>query len=185
MQIPILISFLALVCAFPVLAAPPALPPLPAGVTELKFNEFFVNPVGPRGLELTDKLRGLDGRRVRILGYMAHREVQPPGMFLLTPFPVEVHDHDNSLAEDFPASVVQVTVPKPRDQPVPYTPGLMLLTGILDLGNRAEPDGRVSLVRLELEPALSLSNGPPPPPAAKTHRPAKGRTVKGAEKLLW
>src|SRR5689334_5693118 len=40
------------------------LPPLPAGVTELKFGEFFVRPVGPRGLELTDKLLGLDGQRV-------------------------------------------------------------------------------------------------------------------------
>jgi hypothetical protein len=148
------------------------IPPLPAGVTELKFNEFFVSPVGPRGLELTEKLRELDGQKVRILGYMAHREAQPPGVFLLTPFPVQVHDHDNGLAEDFPASVVQVSVPTLREQPVPYAPGLMLLTGTLSLGNRPEPDGRVSLVRLELDP---------PPAVAKrgVRSPAKG-----AEKLM-
>ena len=32
------------------------LPPLPSGVTELKFNEFFVTPVGPLGLELWKRL---------------------------------------------------------------------------------------------------------------------------------
>lgn len=156
-------------------AAPPTLPPLPAGVTELKFNEFFVNPVGPRGLELTEKLRGLAGRKVRILGYMAHREAQPPGGFLLTPLPVEVHDHDNALAEDFPASVVQVSVPTMRDQPVPHTPGLMLLTGTLSVGNRPEPDGRISLVQLELDP---------PSPAAKQRRLDGKSAAKGAQRLM-
>lgn len=155
-------------------AASTKLPPLPAGVTELKFNDFFVKPVGPRGLELTEKLRSLDGQRVRILGHMAHRDVQPAGTFLLTPFPVAIHDHDNSLAEDMPASVVQVEVPHLKDQAIPFAPGLMLLTGTLSLGNRAEPDGRVSLVRLELDPP-----GKYRPAGAFTNR----RTAKGAEAL--
>lgn len=133
-------------------AASTKLPPLPNGVTELKFSEFFATPVGPRGLILTDKLRSLEGQRVRILGYMAHRDGQPPGAFLFTPFPVQIHDHDNGLAEDFPASAVLVSVPTLREQPVPFVPGLMLLTGTLSLGNRPEPDGRISMVRLELDP---------------------------------
>jgi len=169
------ISLLAIACALSIQAAPQSLPPLPAGVTELKFNEFFVNPVGPRGLELTEKLCGLDGRKVRILGYMAHRETQPPGGFLFTPIPVEVHDHDNSLAEDFPANVVQVLVPTLRDQPVPHTPGLMLLTGTLSIGNRPEPDGRISLVRLELDP---------PSPAKQKTRVSGKSAAKGAQKLM-
>jgi hypothetical protein len=48
----------ALLAALLCLASPSPgaqeLPPLPKGVAELKFSEFFVNPVGPRGLELTD-----------------------------------------------------------------------------------------------------------------------------------
>ena len=124
-------------------------PPLPNGVTELKFSEFFALPVGPRGLELTEKLRGLEGRRVRILGYMAQRAEQPPGGFLLTPFPMQVKDQDNDF---FPASVLQVSVPTMRGQTVPFAPGLMLLTGTLATGNRVEPDERVSLVRLALDP---------------------------------
>lgn len=170
------IFLLAIACTLSIQAAPPTLPPLPAGVTELKFNEFFVNPVGPRGLEFTEKLRGLDGRRVRILGYMAHREVQPPGVFLFTPFPVEVHDHDNGLAEDFPASVVQVSVPTLRDQPVPHARGLMLLTGTLSIGNQSEPDGRVSLVRLVLDP--------PSVPAKPRSAMNKRAAAKGAERLM-
>src|SRR6188474_3449389 len=71
-------------------AAAEQLPPLPNGVAELKFSEFFVNPVGPRGLELTDKLKELDGKRVRILGYMAAQDERPPGSFLLTPVPVHL-----------------------------------------------------------------------------------------------
>jgi hypothetical protein len=54
--------------------AAPVLPPLPAGATELNFSEFFVSPVGDRGLMLTEKLRGLDGKRVRILGYIVRQE---------------------------------------------------------------------------------------------------------------
>ena len=171
------ISTAAILCALSITihATSATLPPLPAGVTELKFNEFFVNPVGPRGLELTEKLRGLDGRKVRILGYMAHRETQPPGGFLFTPIPVEVHDHDNSLAEDFPANVVQVLVQTLRDQPVPHTPGLMLLTGTLSIGNRPEPDGRISLVRLELDP---------PSPAKQKTRVSGKSAAKGAQRLM-
>src|SRR6478735_2398628 len=38
-----------------------ALPSLPPEVTELRFNEFFRQPIGPRGLEYTEKLRSLEG----------------------------------------------------------------------------------------------------------------------------
>ncbi len=130
----------------------PALPPLPAGVTELKFNKFFVQPVGDRGLELTDKLLKLDGQRVRILGYMVRQEEATPGKFLFAPLPVEVHEHDSQFADDLPPSTVHVFMPVCRDQPVPYTRQILLLTGTLNVGNREEADGRISLVRLTLDP---------------------------------
>jgi hypothetical protein len=132
--------------------APPKLPPLPDGVAELKFNEFFVMPVGPRGLELTDKLRSLDKRKVRMLGYMVQEEHAPRGRFIFAPFPAQIHNHDNYLAEDLPPSVVHVQMPYLCDQPVSYTPGLMLLTGTLSVGSQPEVNGRVSMVRLTLDP---------------------------------
>ena len=128
------------------------MPPLPKDVTELKFGDFFVRPVGTHGLELTDKLRQLDGRRVRILGYMVHQEEPPPGRLLLAPVPAQIHEHDNGLADDLPASTLFVSVPTSPAATVPHVPGLMLLTGTLNVGGRTEPDGRISLVRLALDP---------------------------------
>lgn len=143
------------------------LPPLPAGVSELKFSDFFVLPVGTRGLKVTDKLRKLDGQRVRILGYMVHQEEPPAGRFLFTPMPAQIHEHDNGLADDLPASTLYVSVPSLRTEEVPYVPGLMLLTGKLSVGNQAEPDGRISVARLALDPP-ETSAPPVGPPADKT-----------------
>ena len=151
----------------------PGLPPLPAGVTELKFNEFFVSPIGERGLTLTEKLRGLDGQRVRILGYMARQEAATPGKLLLAPLPVQVCEHDSEFADDLPPSTVHVFVAGCRDQPVPFTPKPLLLTGTLSVGNRDESDGRISIVRLTLEPS---------PREAMARKPSA--TEKGAERLV-
>lgn len=129
----------------------PALPPLPAGLTELKFSEFFVSPVGDRGLTLTDKLQSLDGKRVRILGYMAQQEKPVPGMFLFSAFPVRLNEEHYGLADDLPAATCFVSMPKNRDRVVTHTTQLMLLSGTLSVGNREEPDGRISTVRLALE----------------------------------
>jgi hypothetical protein len=138
-------------------AAAEQLPPLPKGVVELKFSEFFVSPIGPRGLELSDKLKALDGKRVRILGYMAAQDERPPGCFLLTPVPVHLHDHDSALADDLPATTVHVFMP--GVSAIGYTGNLLLLSGTLSLGNRPEPDGRVSLVRLTLDPQQRFGRG--------------------------
>jgi len=154
------------------------LPLLPAGVSELKFSDFFVAPTGSRGLEFTAKLRDLDGRRVRILGYMVRQEDAPPGRLLLTPVPSEIHEHDNGLADLLPPSTVFVSVPTVPKAPVPHTPGLLLLTGTLRVGNRAEPDGRISAVRLELDP-------PPSVKSSKTHSKFSTPVLKGAERLTY
>lgn len=154
-------SLVALTCALSVQAAPSTtkqtLPPLPNGVTELKFGEFFVNPVGPKGLTPTKKLRRLDGKRVRMIGYMVEQDKGVPGVFLFSALPIHLHDHDSALADDLPAAVVHVTVPTCRDQKVPYARGLMLLSGTLSLGPRNEPDGRISFVRLALDPPEGYS----------------------------
>ena len=128
-----------------------AVPTLSVGVTELKFTEFFVSPIGDRGLALTDKMRSLDGKRVRILGYMARQEQPAPGMFLFNAIPVRLNEEHYGLADDLPAATLFVSMPRNREQVVPHTPGLMLLTGTLSVGNREETDGRISTVRLALE----------------------------------
>jgi hypothetical protein len=128
------------------------LPPLPEGVAELRFADFFKTPVGPRGLELTDRLRSLDGRRVRLLGFMVRQTDPLPHCFLLAPRPVTLHEHEYGFADELPASTVHVFTPTNLPPAVPFTPDPLLLTGTLGVGNRNEPSGRVSLVRLQLDP---------------------------------
>lgn len=142
---------------FRVFAAPPArpalskfkIPPPQKGVTDLKFSEFFVNPIGPAGLDYTSKLQSLNSKRVRILGHMVHQENRPPGTFLLSAIPV--HDDHYGLADDLPASTLLVIDPSNRWKIVRHVPGLVLVSGTLELGRREEPDGRISLVRLVLD----------------------------------
>jgi hypothetical protein len=150
------------------------LPPLPTGVQELNFKDFFKMPVGDYGLELTDYLHSLDGKRVRMLGYMvfedltrcnsctiaktvggrpvpAWMEATVPGRMMFTFRPCAVSFSHYGLSDDLPPQTVFVTVPDKIGQLVPFTPGPLLLTGVLSVGPKKEMDGRISVVRLELD----------------------------------
>lgn len=129
----------------------PDLPPLPNGVSDLKFSEFF-RPVGSRGLEYSEKLRSLDGRKVRILGYMVKQSQPVPSTILLTPMPQTLHEEEYGFCEDLPPTVVHVRLPASPAPTTPFTPGPLLLTGTLSIGPQSEPDGRNSTVRLTLDP---------------------------------
>lgn len=50
------------------------LPPLPEGVEELKFADFYKMPVGPKGLEPSEKLLGMNGAQ-NFTGYFDNTEV--------------------------------------------------------------------------------------------------------------
>lgn len=128
---------------------------LPADIVELKFRDFFVMPVGPRGLEMNPKLLALDGRRVRIVGYMAQQEEPHPGFFILAPVPVNVAEASDGMADDLPPATLVVHLPAAQAHTVAkHQPGLLAVTGTLSVGNREEADGRISMVRLQLdEPA--------------------------------
>lgn len=174
------------------------LPPLPEGVEELKFSTFFKLPVGPRGLELTDRLKALDGKRVRILGHMVKEDLTPcnscpvtpvqgkralpawmefvvPGRMMFTENPAMVSHAHYGLADDLPPQTIFVTVPDKFGELVPYTPGPMLLTGVLSVGNKPEADSRISVVRLTLD--LPAKNAPvAPQPSLSANQPAVNQT---------
>ena len=145
---------------------PLSLPPLPEGVSELRFEDFYRTPVGAFGLELTKKIQALDGKRVRISGYMVREENEkddaetsgpssPPERLMVTPVPVSISASHYGLSDDLPPQTLYATLSESRLHPVPYQKGLLLLTGKLSLGNHPEPDGRVSNVRLKLDPFSS------------------------------
>ena len=127
------------------------LPPAPAGVADLKFREIYRMPIGPRGLELTERARALDGQRVRMVGYMVEQELPARGGFILSPLPTLIGDEDESLADDLPPSVVFVHLAGASESQLAFMPGLLHFTGTLRVGPREEANGRISSLRLELD----------------------------------
>lgn len=128
------------------------LPPAPEGVTDLRFNEIYRLPIGPAGLEFTEKVRSLDGKKIRLAGYMVKQSRPMPWTLLLSPIPMTLHESHYGFAEDLPPQTVHAFTERTITPILPHTPGLMLLTGRLELGAREEPDGRVSHVRLFVDP---------------------------------
>jgi hypothetical protein len=182
----------------------PVLPALPDGVAELKFGDFFKTPVGPRGLELTEKLTSLHGKRVRVLGYQvveavgkcnaegvpytpaqkakAWFEASVPGRLLLCAVPYRVNFAHYGHAEDLPPQVLYVHVAEKAGEPMPQTPGLLLLTGILEVGPKTEADGRVSVVRMKLDPPEESSLSIQPLRAGSADNPLVGPQIPQNEK---
>lgn len=151
------------------------LPPCPPGVTHVEWSELIKTPVGPLGLELTDKIKTLDGKKVRLLGYMVQRDEAVPGALWLTPYPVNIEESEAGFA-DLPPQAVYVLIPYRSKIIAPYTPRPLLLTGTLSVGQRAgEEKEATSLFRLTLEsPAERPTRAKPARPKASGRpRPAK------------
>lgn len=131
------------------------------GVVTLRFDEIFTRPVGPLGLELSPKVRDLDGKRVRIRGYMVATEAPLRGAFMLAPLPVELADVDDGPADDLPPNVVHVLLdPKHADATARFERAAIELTGVLGVGYRVEADERVSWLRLQLEAPQATAAAP-------------------------
>lgn len=137
---------------------PLKLPPLPEGVEELTFQEFFKNPVGPRGLEPSSKLLSLDGKRVRLLGYVAEMIRSNKRNIIFAPVPLKPQPEEYGLADEIPATHVLVTIPGDPTEQVPLVPGALLLTGTLSI-EKSTKDGETSFVRMLLDPPTSAGPG--------------------------
>ena len=119
----------------------------------LEFKDFFKLPVGPKGLEISDRLLAANGRHVVIQGHMVKMQDPGPGVFMLTNNPVTLGDEDESLSDDLPASVLYVHFDDDGFI-FPYIDGMIRLRGVIEIGQRMENDGRISIVRLELDPDI-------------------------------
>ena len=138
-------------------------------VGELKFRDFYKLPIGPRGLEPDPRLLALAGKRVRLVGYMARQDASLviPGLLILVALPVTLGDEDESFADDLPAAAVYVHLAATAlPAPIAFAPGLMALTGTLQVGPQPEPDGRWSFVRLQLDTDLAHASVAPEPRSA-------------------
>ncbi len=143
-------SALALVLMFLAATAPPE---------PLRFRDFF--EPGPRELRLSARLRSLEGRRVRMVGFMADAELAPRGGFYLCPFPVAATEAGGGTA-DLPPETVFVVVRAARGAELAHRSGPLEVTGLLELGGSGWP------IRIELEtqPDHGVGAGPgePAPP---------------------
>ena len=122
-----------------------------APAQSLKFADFFVQPVGPAGLQATPALLAAQGQQVTLVAWMVAQEDPAPGYFLVTARPVRMSEHADGEADDLPGSTVLVRLPPSQArQSLRHRPGLLELTGQLHWGRAVEPDGRVSWLQLQL-----------------------------------
>jgi hypothetical protein len=104
----------------------------------------------PAVLRPSARVLSLDGRRVRLVGFMARMTAVPHGGFYLVPRPLFC-DEAGGGGADLPPTSVRVVVPSAGDHPIAFTPRAVEVTGVLTVGNRAEPDGHTSNFRIVLD----------------------------------
>lgn len=132
------------------------LPPLPEGVEEISFKEFYQLPVGPRGLEPSAKLLSLNGKRVRILGFMGEMRRADKRNIIFAPVPLKPQPEEYGLCDDIPATHVLVTIPGNPDESIPFSAAPMLLTGVLSLVTGSN-NSETSFVRMLLTPSENIT----------------------------
>lgn len=125
---------------------------LAEGVAELSLRELYQMPIGPRGLVPSTKLLALDGKQVRVVGYMVGEDEPVAGRLILAPMPTQLVDEDEPESDDLPPNVIYVKFPSSIQ--AHSMRGQIRLTGTLRLGAVPQPDGRLAAVRLELSPEL-------------------------------
>jgi hypothetical protein len=118
----------------------------PAWASEkVRFEEMY-KASGVLGLELSDKLVALNGKRVEISGFMAPPLKAEAGFFVLTREPVSLCPFCDSEA-DWPSDIVVVFLRE--GVRFSQTNRAISVSGTLEIGSKLDPKtGFVSLVRL-------------------------------------
>lgn len=122
----------------------------------IAFTEFFDPAPSRRGLKPSARLLGLEGKRVRIVGFMAQMEAPPRGGFYLCAQPVFATEAGGGTA-DLPPDAVLVLVHSASGKELELVRGPLEVTGVLELGSREDEDGRVSLIRIILDKHLEAN----------------------------
>ncbi len=126
-------------------AAPAWLPWFGEQAALLEFNEMY-SGASALGLELSPKLKSLEGKKVRMTGFMAPPLKPTLNFFVLTKVPMSICPFCSTDA-DWPNDIVLVKLSQavtalPFDRPI-------TVTGQLELGYQMDEEtGFVSLVRI-------------------------------------
>jgi hypothetical protein len=116
-----------------------------------EFGKVFERPAGPKGLEYTEEARALDGKRVRMSGYMVRHWHEDASVFLFAEHPMVLNVAEYGLADDLPPDAVHVIEEVLPGRAPDWVRQKLVVFGRLELGPREEQDGRVSQVRLHAE----------------------------------
>lgn len=135
--------FAALTALLPLTPPARAAAPVP-----LAFTEFFVPPPAP--LELSSKMQTLNGKRVKLQGYMVKMENPMAGAFYLTQHPTFC-DEEGAGTADLPPACVRVIVRGAKNRTLGFVGRPLIVTGLLQVGAQTEADGQVSHFRLILD----------------------------------
>jgi len=114
----------------------------------LAFKDFLDS--GAAELKPSAKLLALNGKRVRLIGFMVQMEIEPIGGFYLSSRPIFCDEEGGGTA-DLPPDSVFVIVSSYKDKKIPFMRGLLEITGTLELSRRESADGTVSFINLALE----------------------------------
>ena len=132
-------------------------------VPTIEFREFF--EANTSELKPSAKLLGLNGRRARLVGFMAQMERPLQGAFYLCPRPVYSDESGGGTAE-LPIGSVRVIVRTAKGKSIPFVSRPIEVVGILEVGNQTEDDGTVSAIRLILDPPKEPVNSVNPSPSS-------------------
>lgn len=120
-------------------------------IVDIGFKDFFKQPIGPAGLEFTEKLLSANGKHVCIQGYMVKQESPPTGKFILAPLALEMHEHSDGEADDLPVSAIVVHLDESqKNLLIPHEPGLLAINGKIKVGRHEDENGRVAWIVIQL-----------------------------------
>jgi hypothetical protein len=137
---------------------------LPNDPNVVPFLKFFAP--GPRELRISPAIQGWNGKRVKIVGFMADLENPSPGSFYLASRPVKTDEEGDSTG-DLPPTSVRIFVRSAHDKKIGFIPGPLSATGILKIGPMADAEGRITTLNLILDRPEDLKGDASPPVAKK------------------
>ncbi len=128
-------------------AEPPSAATAAAAVPTLDLSQLL-DP----GVELrpSKQALALSGKRVRLQGFMVQMELPSTGSFFVASHPVTCDEAGAGIG-DLPLDAVRVIAPSSKGKVIPWMRGPLEMSGVFEVGNREEEDGRVSAFRLTLD----------------------------------
>lgn len=112
-------------------------------IAKLEFKEFL-DP-SPTELKASEKLRSLQGKRVRIIGFIAQMEEQPDNYFYLCSRPIYCDESGGGIG-DLPVDAVRVVIRnQPKFKSLSYP---VEVVGVLELGGQSELEKDTWAVRI-------------------------------------